>query len=205
MTLHFKELQIIYHLATEKRATIFKRRLINDNFRPLGLDAFHHALNGGLAEVVRIRLHRKAVDTDNTLPFLRRVEVTPVVIVVISGLGQHTVGNEVLPRAITFHDCLNQVFGHIGVVCQQLLGVFGQAIAAIAEARVVVVRADSWIEAYAVNDGFRVQALHFGIGVKLVEVADAQGEVGVGEEFHRLRFRQAHEEGVDVLLYRPFL
>ena len=65
--------------------------------------------------------------------------------------------------------------------------------------------ADTRVKAYTVDDGLSVQALHFGIGVKFIEIRNTQGKIGVGKEFHRLRFRQAHEEGIDVLLYRPFL
>ena len=50
-----------------------------------------------------------------------------------------------------------------------------------------------------------VSSLSSRIGVKFVEVADTQGQVGVGKELHRFGFGQTHEEGVDVFLYRPFL
>lgn len=43
-----------------------------------------------------------------------------------------------------------------------------------------------------------VESFHFGVGVELVEVADAQSEVGVGKQFHGLGFGGAHEEGIDV-------
>ena len=49
------------------------------------------------------------------------------------------------------------------------------------------------------------EALHLGVGVELVEVADAQGEVGVGEELHGLGFLYADEEHGDVLLDGGFL
>ena len=54
--------------------------------------------------------------------------------------------------------------------------------------------ADSGIETDAVDDGLGVEALHLGIGVELIEVADAQGEVGVGKQFYRLRFLHADEK-----------
>ena len=58
---------------------------------------------------------------------------------------------------------------------------------------------DTGIQAYTIDYGLRIQPLHLGVGVQLVEVAHAQGEVGVGEEFHRLCLLHAHEERVDVL------
>ena len=66
-------------------------------------------------------------------------------------------------------------------------------------------RADAGVEAYAVDDGLGVQAFHFGVGVQFVEVADTQGEVGVGEEFNCLCFCRSHEQDVDVFLNRSFL
>ena len=61
-------------------------------------------------------------------------------------------------------------------------------------------RADARVEADAFDDILRVEALEFGVGVELVEVADAQGQVGVGEELHRFGLGAAHEEDGDVLL-----
>ena len=69
---------------------------------------------------------------------------------------QYAVGNEILARAVAFHDGLDKVFRNVLIVGQQLLGVFGQAIAAVTERRVVVMASDAWVEAYAIDDGFRV-------------------------------------------------
>ena len=113
---------------------------------------------------------------------------------------EHAVGYEVLACAVALHDGLYEVLWHVGIVGQQLLGVLGQAVAAVAERGVVVVRAYARVETYAADDGLRVEALHFSVGVKFVEVAHAQGEVGVGEELHGLGLGQPHEQGVDVFL-----
>ena len=64
---------------------------------------------------------------------------------------------------------------------------------------------DTWVEAYTVDDGFRVQPFHFGIRVQLVEVGYPQGQVGIGKEFHGLGFGQTHEQRVDVFFDGPFL
>ena len=45
-----------------------------------------------------------------------------------------------------------------------------------------------------------IQSFHLGVGVKLVEVAHAQRQIGVGEEFHRLSLLHTHEQRGDVLL-----
>ena len=66
-------------------------------------------------------------------------------------------------------------------------------------------RADPRVEADAVDDGLGVQPFHLGIGVKFVEVADTQGQVGVGKELHGLSLGQSHKQGVNILLDGSFL
>ena len=62
--------------------------------------------------------------------------------------------------------------------------ILGEALAAVAKRRVVIVGADAGVETDAVDDGLCVEAFHLSIGVKLVEVADAKSQVGVGKELH---------------------
>ena len=205
MALCLESIQVVHHLAAEKRAAVFQCRFIDDDLRTFGLDALHHALDARLAEVVRVRLHRQAVHADDTLPLFGRVEVPTVVVVVVTGRVQYAVGNEILTGFIAFHDGLDEVFRNILIISQQLLGVLGQAVAAVTERRVVVMASDAWVKAYAVDDGFRVQTLHLGIRVQFVEVGDPQGQVSVGKEFHGLGFGQAHEQRVDVFLDGSFL
>lgn len=197
--------EVVHHLGAEERAAVLQSRLVDDDLSALGLHSLHHALYRGLAEVVRVGLHGQAVYADDALPLFRGAEVAMVEVVIVARLAQHAVGDEVLPRAVALHDGLDEVLGHVGVVGQQLLGVLRQAIAAVAEGGVVVVRADAGVEAHAVDDGLRVQSLHLGVGVQLVEVGNSQGEVGVGEELHGLGLLHAHEEDGDVLLDGPFL
>ena len=52
-------------------------------------------------------------------------------------LLKHLVGHEVLARAVGLDDGLNQVLRHVAVVGEELLGVLGQAVAAVAEAGVI--------------------------------------------------------------------
>ena len=148
MALALESIQVIHHLAAEERAAIFECRFIDDDFRAFGLDALHHTLNARLAEVVRVRFHRQAIHADDTLPLLGRIEVSTVVVVVVTGRVQYAVGNEILARAVAFHDGLDEVFRDILVIGQQLLGVFGQAVAAVTKRGVVVMASDAWIEAY---------------------------------------------------------
>ena len=126
-------------------------------------------------------------------------------VAVVAGFLQHPVGDEILAGTVGVHDGLNQVLRHVLVVGQQLLGVLGQAVAAVAEGRIVVVGADAGIQTYAVNDLPGVQPFDFRVSVQLVEEADPQGQIGVGEQLDRFRFREAHEQRVDVFLLRAFL
>ena len=87
------------------------------------------------------------------------------------------------PKQIPSIHLLLHVAQHLRIeaVGQQLLGVLGQAVAAVAEAGVVVVGADAWVHAHAVDDLLRVEPLHLRIGVQLVKVGDAHSQVGVGD------------------------
>ena len=131
--------------------------------------------------------------------------VPPAVVLVSPGHPQHLARDEVLPRAVALHYRGHHVLGHVLVVRQKLLRVLREAVAAVAEGRVVVMSTDPRVQADALDDGRRVQALDLGVGVQLVEVAHAEGQVRVGEELHRLSFLQAHVQRGDVLLYRALL
>ena len=96
---------------------------------------------------------------------------------VVAGHFEDLVGDEVFAGAVALDNGRHHVLRDILIVGQELLGVLGEAIAAVAEAGVVVVGADAGVQSDAVDDGLGVEALHLGVGVELVEVADAQGEV----------------------------
>ena len=168
-----------------------QRGLVDHHGHALGLHALHDALDGARAEVVGVRLHRQAVDAHDRL-LLAGVHTVPHHL-------QHLVGDEVLAGAVGIHDGLDQVLRHVPVVGQQLLGVLGQAVAAVAEAGVVVVAADSRLQAHAVDDVAGVEASHLAVGVELVEVGHAQSEVGVGEQLHGLGLGGAQHELGDAL------
>ena len=116
--MRFESVQVVHYLAAEEGAAVFQCRLVDDYFRAFCLYPLHHALDAGLAEVIAVRFHRQAVNADSALAFLVGAEITTIVIVVISGFGQHTVGYEVLAGAVAFHDGLDEVFRYIGIVCQ---------------------------------------------------------------------------------------
>ena len=192
--------EVVDDEAAEEGGAVGERGLVDDDLGALGLDALHDALDGGLAEVVGVGLHRQAIDADDggLSPALAAILVVGAV-GVPAGLGQDGVGDVVLARAVGLDDSGHHVLGHVLVVGEQLLRVFREAVAAIAEGGVVVVGADAGVEADALDDGAAVEALDLGVGVELVEVADAEGEVGVGEEFHGLGFLHAHAQDGDAL------
>ena len=149
---------------------------------PLCLDAFHDALNGGLAEVVRVGLHGQAVYANHYIVLPSWIYSTRYASYAPASLHlQNAVSNVIFAGAVRFHDCFNQVFRHISIVGQKLFGVLGQAVTAIAEAWVVVLIANAGIKAYALDDLLGVQSLHFRISIKLVEVRHTQCQIGVGE------------------------
>ena len=186
--------EVVDDEAAEEGGAVGERGLVDDDLGALGLDTLHDALDGGLAEVVGVGLHRQAIDADDggLSPTLAAILVVGA-IGVPAGLGQHGVGDVVLAGAVGLDDGGHHVLGHVLVVGEQLLRVFREAVAAIAEGGVVVVGADAGIEAHALDDGAAVKALDLGVGVEFVEVADAEGEVGVGEEFHGLGFLHAQD------------
>lgn len=190
--------EVADHLAAEEGGAGGEGRLVDDDLGALGLDALHYALHGALAEVVGAGLHREAVDTDDA--FFLSGAVVLAVAVVVAGPGENLVGYEVLAGAVGVDDGLDEVLRDVVVVGEQLFGVLREAVAAVAEGRVVVVRADAGVETDPVDDGAGVKALHLGVGVQLVEVADTEGKVGVGEELHGLGLGRAHKEDRHVLL-----
>ena len=191
-------LQIVHHEAPEEGRSVFEGRLVDNHRGALRLDALHDTLDGALTEIVGIRLHRQAVDADHylvllVLRILRRVAVGSRDI-------QHAVRNEILPRPVRLHNRLDQILRNVLIVRQQLLRILRQAVSAVTERRIVVVRPDAGIQTDAVNDLPRVQALGLRIGVQLVKIRNPQCQIGVGEQLHRLRLGQPHEKRVDVLL-----
>lgn len=80
-----------------------------------------------------------------------------------------------------------------------------QAVAAVAKRWIVVVRAYARVEADAVEDFARVEPLHLGIRVELIEVRDTKCQIRIREQLDRLGLRKAHEKRVNVFLFRPLM
>ena len=196
--LGFEGGEVVDYAGAEEGDAVFKGGLVHYDAGAFGLDAFHYALDGALAEVVGAGLHGEAEDADHHFPLLGGV--VGAVGAVVACLGEDLVGYVVLAGAVAVNNRLDEVLGDVVEVGEQLLGVLGEAVAAVAEGRVVIVRADAGVEADAFDDGLGIEALHLGVGVQFVEVADAQGEVGVGEELDGLGLGAAHEEHGDVFL-----
>ena len=109
-------------LGSEELRSV-QRGLVDHHGHALGLHALHDALDGARAEAVGVGLHRQAVDAHDR-PLLADVHAVPRHL-------QHLVGHEVLAGTVGLDDGLDQVLRNVLVVGQQLLGVLGQAIAAV--------------------------------------------------------------------------
>ena len=101
---------------------------------------------------------------------------------------QNLIDDKLLSRAVGIDDCANQVLGNVLEVGEELLGILGQAVAAVAEAGVVVMGPDTRIQANALDDIARVEPLALGIGIELVEVRNPQRQICVGKELDSLGF-----------------
>ena len=104
-----------------------------------------------------------------------------LVIAVVASQLQDAVGDEVLTSSVALDNSFNQVLRHIGIVCQQLLGVLGQAVAAVTEGRIIVVTANTRIEANTVDNLLGVQPLALCIGIQFVKISHAQSQICIGE------------------------
>ena len=142
--------KVIHNLTTEKCTAIFKRWLINNDRCPFCFNALHDALNRGLPEVIRVRLHRQAENANHNVVFPARIVIF-VCLVCASDL-QNTVSNVVLAGAVRFHDGFDEVFRHIRIVRQQLLGVLRQSVSAVTKAGIIVVTANARIKADALDN-----------------------------------------------------
>lgn len=150
-------IKVVDHFGAKEGRAVFERGFIDDNRRTLGLDALHHTLNGALAEVVGVGLHGQAIHTNHGLMFLAGIPFA------VGAIGtsklEYAVGDEVFTGGVRIHDRLDEVLRHVLVVGEQLLRVLRQAVAAVTEARVVVMRADARVGPFAVWCGWVCQVV----------------------------------------------
>ena len=118
--------EVVHHAAAEEGGAVVEGGFVDDDFRALGFHALHDALDGRLTEVVGVALHRQAVHADDAFASLLAVLVVARM-VVPACLAQHGVGDVVLARTVALDDGGHHVLGHVGIVGQELLVVFGQA------------------------------------------------------------------------------
>ena len=65
IALCLERLQMIDHTASEEGGAIRQGRFVHNDLGSLGLDAFHHALDGALTEIVAIGFHGQAIDSNH--------------------------------------------------------------------------------------------------------------------------------------------
>ena len=131
--------------------------------------------------------------------------IESTILVIIACFLEYGISNIVLTGTIALYDCLNQVLRNIGIVCKELLGILWQAITTIAEAWVIVMGTDSWVETYAIDDCLGIESLYLCVCIQLIEVAYSECQIRIGEELDSLSFLHAHEESINVLLDGAFL
>ena len=95
-------LQVVRDLGAEEFRRV-QRGFVDHHRHALGRHALHDALNGTLAEIVGVGLHRQAVDAHDRL-LLDGVHAVP-------DHPQRFVCHEVLAGAVDLHDGLDQVQG----------------------------------------------------------------------------------------------
>ena len=83
---------------------------------------------------------------------------------------KHPIRNKIFTSAVALNDCFNQVFRYIGIICEQLFSVLGQAVPAVTEAGIVVMSTDTRIKADAVDNLLSIQPLHLCIGIQFIEL-----------------------------------
>ena len=125
----------------------------------------HHALHGTFPEVIRAVLHDQPEHSD-----------------VIRIALQDPVGHETFAGFIRFDNSPDEVLRNIIIVGEQLLRILGQAVASVPEGGIVVVVANTRIEAHAFDNLPRVQPLRLRIGVQLVEERHPQRQISVSEQ-----------------------
>ena len=183
VALGFEGIHVIHHLIANELAAILQCGFVDDDVHSVGFQVLNNVLDGRSAEVVAVALHRKAIDSNGLrLAF------------------QDGVGNELLAHCIALYHGFNHSLRDILVVRKKLLSVFREAVAAVAEGRVVVVAADARVHAYALNDLLRIQTFDLSICIELVEIAHADGEVGVGEKFDGLGLGRVGNQGLHIFV-----
>ena len=66
---------------------------------------------------------------------------------------------------IGLYDGRNKCLRDIVIIGAELLGVFWQAVAAVAKGWIVIVGTDAWVKADTFDDVFGIEVLELGIGV----------------------------------------
>ena len=64
LALCLKGFQVVYDLAAKEGTAVFEGGFVDNHRCSLGLDSFHHSLNGALTEIVASGFHGEAVNSD---------------------------------------------------------------------------------------------------------------------------------------------
>ena len=128
-----------------------------------------------------------------------------LIISIVTSQLQYPVCDEIFSGTVALHNGLDQIFRHICIICQKLLGILRQTIAAIAKAWIVVMTSDTRIQTYTIDDLLGVKSFALCVCIKLVEVSHTQSQIGICKQFYRLCLGKSHEQCINVLFDRTFL
>lgn len=191
--------EVVDDLGAKEGGAVGEGGFVDDHGGTLGLNPLHDALNGGLAEVVRVSLHRQAEDADHASMFTRRVVLAGGIVVVVAGFLEDLIRDKVFAGAVGLDDGFDQFFRDVVEVGQELLGVFRQTISTIPKTRVIVMRPYSRVQTNSLDDGLRIQAFHLGVRIKLVEITHSQRQISIREQFDGFGLGGAHQQDLRVV------
>ena len=106
---------------------------------------------------------------------------------------EHAVSDEILSGTVAFYNGLNEIFRNICKISQKLLGIFGEAVAAVSKRWIVVMCADTRVQADAADDLLGVKPFGFCIGVQFIEIGNTKRQVGICKQLYSLCFCKSHE------------
>lgn len=116
VALGFELFEVVDHLGAEEGLSVGEGGLVDDDFRALGLDAFHHSLDGALAEIVGVGLHCQTVDSYHAGVLFGAIPLA--IAAVVASLVKDCVGNIVFPCAVALDNSLDEILRDVGVVCK---------------------------------------------------------------------------------------
>ena len=68
--------------------------------------------------------------TQNRVPHFVMQSIPAIICFISTSNFKHPIRNKILTSAVALNDCFDQIFRYIGIICEQLFSVLGQAVPA---------------------------------------------------------------------------